>query len=378
LYTFIVFCVFITLLYSIQVYKYNKLWLATPEIFTKKDTPSKLQISIIVSARNEEKNIEKCIKSLLNQNYNKSNYEILVFDDFSEDKTYDIVSKFKEVKIFKLQDVLEEKFKNLANKKRAISLGIKEAKNNTIITVDADCFYKEDWLLSFAQFYEKTNAKMISAPIDFLSENTFFSNFLELDLISLIGITCATIKNNKPTMVNGANLLFTKNIFIELNGFDGNEDIASGDDVFLMQKIHKKYNNAIIFLKNKDSFAYTNAPNNFSEFINQRIRWTSKSVRFADSYIKINLFINYFFYFSIFLNFIVLSFFSKKFIIIGLFMFGFKLFFDNIFFKNLLSFYKKEKLNKNFIFIELVHVIYIFLLGIFSLFGKYSWKNRKM
>ena len=81
-----------------------------------------------------------------------------------------------------------------------------------------------------------------------------------------------------------------------LNAFEGNENVASGDDVFLMQKINKKYPNSIVFLKNKDAVAYTDSPASFSEFVNQRIRWTSKSSRHADKGVVFTLFLNYLFY----------------------------------------------------------------------------------
>ena len=355
---------------------YDKNWLKTEKFTVNKNMKPSLKVSIIVSARNEEKNIAKCLNSLINQNYESNDFEIIVIDDFSEDRTVEIVLEFKKVRLLKLNDNLEANYKNIANKKRAISLGVKNSKNEIIITVDADCFYKKDWLNYFAQYYLKHKSKMITAPVAFVSKNTFISDFLELDLISLMGITAATIKDNKPTMVNGANLLFEKKVFLEVEAYKGNENIASGDDVFLMQKIHAKYNSSISFLKSREAIAFTNAPFTFKEFLNQRIRWTSKSVVFADFHVKLSLLLNYLFYFSLFSNLFILSFFSLKFLIFGVLIFLLKYFIDRRFFKSLFLFFNTQNF-KTLLLIELLHIVYIFMLGLFSIYGKYSWKGRK-
>lgn len=356
---------------------YLKAWLNTAEVFTDLKFKDDLKITILVAARNEAKNIEKCLESLSNQNYNQDFYEILLIDDFSEDETVLLASKYKKVHILKLSDFLAASFKNLPNKKRAISLGVETAKNEIIITADADCFYKQNWLKAMAQSYTKTQAKLITAPVLFYSKKNIFSSFLELDIISMMGITAADIKQGKPSMVNGANLLYAKNTFLELNAFEGNENVASGDDVFLMQKINEKYPGEIIFLKNKDAVAFTDSPNSFSEFTNQRIRWTSKSSRYADKKVVKTLVLNYLFYFFIFVGF-VLSVFQTKILILVISVFIAKMMLDSVFFKQLLSFFQKEDLLKKIFWVEFLHLFYINILGILSLVGKYSWKGRKV
>jgi len=227
------------------------------------------------------------------------------------------------------------------------------------------------------QAYENNNAKMITGPVAFNKKTGLFSMFLELDFMSLIGITCGSIKQHKPIMTNGANLLYEKNIFNEIKGFDGNEHIASGDDVFLMQKIDAEYPNSIHFLKNKDAITYTDAPNNFKDFINQRIRWTSKSVGNASISVTWTLFFNYFFNLFIFINLFALAFSNIIFFWLGVLMLITKITVDYFFFTYLLSFFNRKQLLKHLFPLELLHLIYINLLGLLSLYGKYSWKGRK-
>lgn len=371
-------CIFLTFFYLKKIGSYLKGWLKTTEKNTGLDFVSNLKISVLVTGRNEEKNIEKCLKSLEAQSFSKLNYEIIFLNDFSEDKTLELASNFNSVTIFSLEDFLPADYHQKSNKKRAITLGVENARFDIVVTCDADCFYGENWLKSMANKYEKNQYKLITAPVAFVKGKGIIAKFLELDLISLMGITCGSIKNHEPNMVNGANMLFEKAVFIDVKGFEGNENVPSGDDVFLMQKINKKYKGSIAFLKSKDAIAYTAAPNSFSEFVNQRIRWTSKSVKHAEMKVRLDLTLNYFFYFFIFLNLFVFSFKSLMFLKLGVVMFLLKLLIDAIFFKNLLIFFKRDGLFKYLIIIELIHLIYICLLGLFSLYGKYTWKGRKV
>jgi hypothetical protein len=66
-------------------------------------------------------------------------------------------------------------------------------------------------------------------------------HFQQLDLTSLQGATIGSFGLNKAFMCNGANFAYTKSLFEKLNGFDGNNKIASGDDVFLLQKAVEKF-----------------------------------------------------------------------------------------------------------------------------------------
>jgi biofilm PGA synthesis N-glycosyltransferase PgaC len=110
-------------------------------------------------------------------------------------------------------------------------------------------------------------------------------------------------------MASGANMLFEKEVFEAVNGYEGNEHIASGDDVFLMQKIFLKNPKAIGFVKNSNAFAKTHSPKTFQEFLNQRIRWTSKSSNMMDPKVKAVLLLNYLFYLSCFANLFILPWF---------------------------------------------------------------------
>ena len=77
-------------------------------------------------------------------------------------------------------------------------------------------------------------------------------------------------------MCNGACMAYRREAFLQAGGYRGNEGIASGDDSFLLHSINKKYPGSVQFLKNKNAMVRTREPEDFKEFLNQRIRWAGK------------------------------------------------------------------------------------------------------
>jgi cellulose synthase/poly-beta-1,6-N-acetylglucosamine synthase-like glycosyltransferase len=97
-----------------------------------------------------------------------------------------------------------------------------------------------------------------------------------IEFASLIGAGASLLEAGHPTMCNGANLAYERTAFEEVGGYAGVDHIASGDDEFLLQKIHLRYGNHICFLKHKDAIVRTKPQESWQAFYRQRIRWASK------------------------------------------------------------------------------------------------------
>ena len=125
--------------------------------------------SIIIPARNEEENIEACIQSILNNNYPKHLFEIIIADDFSTDATPDIVhrlqTEFSNIHIISLKNIITENINSY--KKRAIELAIAQSKYEWIITTDADCIVPQNWLSLFDAYIQKNERVFVAAPVMF-------------------------------------------------------------------------------------------------------------------------------------------------------------------------------------------------------------------
>src|SRR5947209_4546184 len=91
----------------INVYLY---WFQKLEYFETEITTPVTTFSVIIPARNEAANIEKCIQSILNNNYPSSLFEIIIADDFSTDATPEIVEqlqeKFQNIQLIRLKNII--------------------------------------------------------------------------------------------------------------------------------------------------------------------------------------------------------------------------------------------------------------------------------
>ena len=230
----IVVSLIITILYLLLigsfVFGFDKI-----QLFILQDTAPKTKFSVIIPFRNESDNLPDLLQSIESLNYPKELFEVFLVDDTSEDNSVETIVKSG-------VDVIIIPNKRITNspKKDAITTAISYAKYEWIITTDADCVLPKYWLDSFDEFIQKNKAVCIVGPVTFSLQNNFLGRFQLLDILSLQGATIGGFGIKQPFMCNGANFAYTKTVFNQINGFDGNESIASGDDIFLLEKIAKK------------------------------------------------------------------------------------------------------------------------------------------
>ena len=333
--------------------------------------------SIIIPARNEEANIGNVLTDLVQQNFPGELFEIIVVDDFSEDRTAELVSSFQsgQIRLIRLKEFLSNEQSVFSYKKKALEAGIENADGDLIITTDADCRMNSRWLRTMVNFYEKQQCHMVVAPVLVKEETNFLSKFQALDLIGLTGITGATLHLNFPTMCNGANLAFTKNSFYEVNGYEGISEKTSGDDMLLMHKIARRWNGGVLFLKNPDAIVFTKPQPNFSSFFRQRMRWTSKSKAYEDRKIIFNLLVILLFNISIIFS-LAISLFDHRFFLLFLASFAIKTIMDFVFLAQVTKYFHRKELLWLFLPAEIIHVFYIVIKGIAGNFFTVSWKGR--
>jgi len=373
--------------YVILIIYYRQSWLQLKEynVAGEKVPGNTTLISVIIPARNEEKNIGRCIESIIKQTYPADLFEVLIVDDYSVDSTAAIVNSFnkKNISLIKLSDYTENVKLN-SYKKKAIETAIGLAKGNLIVTTDADCIVKPEWLKTIASYYEESRLVFIAAPVaysdTFRAESVFqkfFKIFQSLDFMTLQGITGASVFKKIHNMCNGANLAYEKKVFYDVNGFEGIDNIASGDDMLLMHKIQKRYPGKIGYLKSANVIVQTQQSETIKEFFNQRIRWASKADRYPDIKITAVLFLVYFF--NVWIVFIaVYSFFHLKYFYLLMLLFTVKTTVELFFLIPVSRFFGKQKLLWWFILSEPFHIIYTLIAGWLGKFGSYTWKERKV
>jgi cellulose synthase/poly-beta-1,6-N-acetylglucosamine synthase-like glycosyltransferase len=335
----------------------------------------KTKFTIIVPFRNEAKNLPKLLHSFSKLEYPKNLLEIILIDDDSSDNSSSLFIKWR-MQNDEIDTTLLENLR-LTNspKKDAISRAMPIAKNPWIITTDADCEVNENWLTVFDHYIQTKNPEMIAAPVVYKTKNNWFHQFQQMDLISLQITTIGSFGISKPFMCNGANFAYTKQLFHELDGFNGNSSITSGDDVFLLQKALLKHPEKVSFLKNDAAIVTTKPENDLYKLFMQRVRWASKTSSYHSWYPKLLALVVYFTNTLVIIG-IVLA--TINFISWELFLIFFVLKYaiDLIFLSK-----SKALLSKKSVIIPLsssiIYPLFVSIVGFYSLFGTFKWKKRK-
>jgi len=376
-YILIIFCLLSSLFYSYFIIKFYFGWKhISPHIIIDSEKPN-IKVSVVVAARNEAQNIAGCLISLINQSYPVYLTEIIIIDDNSDDNTIRICKELIREKDIKNIQLIELKNYNKATKKEAIKLGIEYSTSDIILTTDADCVLKPNWILNMVSLYRIKKYKLISGPVVYRKSSGLFHSFQLFDFLSLIVSGAGAIGAHIPFMCNAANMAFEKEAYNLVSGEHYDSEYASGDDIFLLHKIKKLFPYSIGFIKSKEAIVETDYMKTFKELFYQRIRWASKSAAYKDIHA---LFIS----FSVFLfNLMIvvttlLCFFHTRFIPLAVVTYLLKTIVDFPLLYSIISFNERKVLLYHYLWVQLLYPLYISsfaLLGL--LIHKYTWKGRE-
>jgi len=230
-------------------------------------------ISIIVPARNEEHNIQKCIFSISANTYPKDKFEIIAVNDRSTDSTGKILEDLSlEISNLVIKNISEvTKNENLKGKPGAIQSGFDIAKGSVVIMTDADCTVNQNWIQSIVETYNDSEVGMVAAFTNINGKN-IFENFQAVEWVYLHTMASAGVALKAPLGCYGNNLSIRKEIFDSMGGyrkikFSVTEDLALLQGVF---KIGRK----VRYLCTFDSKVDTHPCKTFSEYLSQHHRWT--------------------------------------------------------------------------------------------------------
>ena len=352
------------------IYGFNKV-----KTFERTEVKPKTSFSIIVPFRNEAKNLPKLLKSISKLKYPKELFEIILVDDFSSDTSERICIQWRMANGLIESTLLENLRLSNSPKKDAISRAVPILKHEWMVTTDADCVVSKDWLLTLDNFIQQNNPEMVVGAVVYKTKNNWFHHFQQMDLMSLQGTTIGSFGIGKPFMCNGANFAYTKKFFQELGGFGGINSTASGDDVLLLQKAVAANSDKVLYLKNKEFIVKTKPENDLFVLFMQRVRWASKTTSYKNVYAKSLAVVVLLMNLSLVLGFgfWVLG-------IIGIrnlsFVFLIKYIIDYI-----LLYKSNQYLNKGKFLLplasSLIYPVFSSLVGVYSLFGSFTWKQRR-
>lgn len=257
--------------------------------FTLSNIKPSTHFSIVVPFRNEAKQLPAFLESISRLKYPKALFEVILVDDASEDDSRELLDTFRKTGgNNSITIAVMDSIRTTASpKKDAITLAISKARYDWIITTDADCVLPQYWLESIDEFIQNKAPHLIVAPVTYYQVTGFLQNFQLLDVLSLQGATIGGFGIKNPFLCNGANLAYTKQLFNSLKGFEGNSNVASGDDVFFLEKALQHNPNQVHYLKCKHAIVSTKALSSTTEMVDQRVRWAAKSSSYKNVFGKL-------------------------------------------------------------------------------------------
>ena len=369
------FCVVsLAVLYVLLVLYMRRGWIALPTHTSHKKVNS--SVSIIIAARNEEENIGRTLDCILNQDFPRHLLEVIVVDDHSTDRTSEIILSYASQGVQLIQ--LREGRTMNSYKKYAINQAIAQAKGEIVVTTDADCRMGTNWLTTVIQKFEESDCYMLSSPVSYSEEKSLFERLQTLEFQFLIGLGAAGIGNGAPTTCNGANLAYRRDIFHEVGGFNGIDQLASGDDELLLHKIAERFPARIAFCKSPAAMVYTDAKPDLKSFISQRKRWASKSTKYKDKRVVFLGVAIWLFNMGLIVALASFLWFLPQFHVVFAIAFGLKLLVEFLFMYPVLQFVNRRELLKYLPALSLVHSAYIVYIGVLGNVGKYDWKGREV
>ena len=328
-------------------------------------------ISVIIAARNEEKTLPRLLRRLQEQTY--QHFEVIVIDDYSTDTTTNVILPYLNDNVWLLRPSVPE---HLSSKKRAIEAGVKAAKGELIVVTDADCYPEAEWLETINKYYDYYQPNFMAAPVKYQHTDDVLSIFQTIDFMILQGITAAGVRSGWHSMCNGANLAYKKQAFQQVHGFENIDNIATGDDMLLMDKIKRLDPSRVIYIKDKEAIVTTKPMPGWKDFFMQRRRWASKSKNYNDSSLLpvliFVLLVNLWF-FLLLIN----ALFNSSYWLALIVFLVVKTLIEYPFVKTIARFYNEGKLMKYFAFFQPLHIFYTVFVGIYSQVGKYEWKGRR-
>lgn len=267
--TYIIIILF--LLGAINVYKAFVF-----QLIRKHKPTTKPKLSLIIAAKNEEKNIFSLIDALEKLNYQNENFEVIIIDDNSTDNTAELIqSRISEKNNFQL---IKAEKKEFDGKKGALSIGIENAKNNFIVITDADCKPETNWLNSFAGALDYGYDFVFgAAPIQ--TGKTLVEKLSAFENLRNTYLTFAAVGLNIPYSAAARSFGFRKTSFERIGGYSSTTETLSGDDDLLLREAvkHKMQIGTVI---EPDALVYSAAPKSFNEYFQQKHRHLQTSFHY--------------------------------------------------------------------------------------------------
>lgn len=330
-------------------------------------------VSVLVSARNEEANIETLVNTMLKQDY-QGEWDLWIADDRSTDNTLTILRECQKKFPGKLNILpITEIPKGASPKKQAISKLVAASKGELLLLTDADCRIPSTWISGIVREFKP--------GIDFVAGHSYIelneksSPLLYMQAVETMSYRIAGTAGlalHMPLTSTGNNLSYRRTFFEGVHGFENVTHIQSGDDDLLMQKAANKPS-CMHYCIAEETFIATDGKETLKGLWEQRKRWASKTIHYTPRTLSV-LGTIFLFFLCLTLSPLMAMLDLRVTAIVGA-MFLLKVLADLLLFRRGLKVFKQEFLFKWFIPVEILHAPFTVLAVLFGVLGKFQWKN---
>lgn len=373
LHWFIFFTAISGLLYLILIAIYTYGWYFIQEPENHEQRHQQTMVSVLVAARNEADHITALLDALRKQRYPLSLVEVIIADDHSSDNTIALINAFAAENPSPSLRVISARAKG---KKAALGAALLLAKGDILLFTDADCLPAPGWIAEMTARLSTGEQKMILGPVMLDPARSLFEKLQSLEFMSLIGSTAGACATGSPLMGNGASLAVTRKALEEVSTSAMNSAYASGDDVFLMFAFVKKFGRkAIGFARSAEAIVRSRPKPDLGGFIQQRLRWVSKSKGYTHPLIIFPALIVLLFNLALF-GTMIMAFFLPPLWLVYALLIGFKFFVDYPLLLATAGLMQRKSLLLLVLPLACVYPVYVSLIAVAGFVLPFTWKNR--
>ncbi len=243
----------------------------------KPDKKWRPKISVIVPAYNEERNLERCVLSVINADYPKNKIEIIIVDDGSTDRTYEIAKKLER----KYPKIIKVYKKKNSGKADSVNKGIEKAAGEIIATLDADSYITPKAIEKMLPYFKEERVMAVTAAVKAGNREGILEKLQAVEYIYTLFSRKVMEIIEAIYVTPGPFSMFRAELFREIGGFDRNNILEDQEMAMRIQSYNYKIRSSL------DADVYTEVPKTFGSLLKQRIRWHRGGLRNSYKYLHL-------------------------------------------------------------------------------------------
>ncbi len=233
-------------------------------------------VSVLIAARNEEKNLPDCLQALMHSDYPADKFEIVVVDDRSSDATRELAENFSRTYANVRAIPITQRLVNMSGKASALCQGMARARGEIILMTDADCAPPATWISQMISYFTPevglVGGFTLLTPCK--QNNSMFTRIQTLDWVYLLAVGAGAAGLGKPLSIIGNNFAFRRAAYDAVGGYE-KIGFSIIEDFALMRAINGQTKWRVIFPIDARTTMVSKPARDWRGFYEQRQRWAA-------------------------------------------------------------------------------------------------------